>query len=60
MVQLFSSQIDEDVAILEGRPKDFRDLQSSFGFPIFSFSFPSTKVFFFLLIKCCTLLCAFL
>ena len=40
----FSRQIDEGVAFLEGRLRDFRDFQSSLGFPIFSFSFPTTKV----------------
>ena len=31
---------------LEGNPRDFKDFQSSFGFPILSLSFPITKFFF--------------
>ena len=54
-----SRQIIDGEAFLEGRPKDFSDFQSSLGFPIFSFSFPTTNVFFLLLIKYCILLRAF-
>ena len=56
MFPFFLRQIVEDERFLEGRPKDFKDFQSSFGFPIFSFSLPSTKFFFLLLIMRCTLL----
>ena len=55
----FSRQIVDGEAFLERRPKDFNEFQSSLGFPIFSFSFPTTKVFFLSLIKYCTLLRAF-
>ena len=61
MIRLFQDKSFVDgEACLEGSPKDFNDFQSSFGFPIFSFSFPTTKVFFLSLIKYCTLLRAFL
>ena len=56
----FSRQIIDGESCLEGSPKDFNDFQSSLGFPIFSFSFLTTKVFFLSLIKYCTLLHAFL
>ena len=59
-VLFISRQIADGEAFLEGRPKDFNDIQSSLGFPIFSFSFPTTNVLFLSLIKYCILLCAFL
>ena len=49
MFRLFSRQIIDGEACLEGRPKDFIDFQSSLGFPIFSFSYPTTKGFFFII-----------
>ena len=45
----FSRQIVADELSLEGNPRDFKDFQSSFGFPIFSLSFPITIFFFNLL-----------
>ena len=61
MIRLFQDKsLMVKLNCLEGSAKDFNDFQSSLGFPIFSFSFPTTKVFFLSLIKYCTLLGAFL
>ena len=60
MFHLFQDKSLTVKPFLEGRPKDFNDFQNSLGFPIFSFSFPTTKVFFLSLIKYCTFLRAFL
>ena len=42
----FSRQVVADEFALEGNPRDFKDFQSYFGFPILSLSFPITKFFF--------------
>ena len=42
----FSRQILADELSLEGNPRDFKDFQSSFGFPILSLSFQIRKFFF--------------
>ena len=47
MFRLFQDKSLTVRLFLEGRPKDFNDFQSSLGFSKFSFSFPTTKVFFY-------------